>query len=471
MVSTLNDRQRGATLGVLVGAWLLMVVPMAAAQEVDSRWAPWIGCWRAVDETAAAAFTATATASAEAPLLCVVPLAGEAAIEMLTVVDGQVVSRESIFTDGRQHGVSREECEGWEGAEFSADSHRIYVRSELTCAAGSHRSSTGLMSMVSPFEWLDVRTMDVDGQSVPWAIRYRLASQADFEAAGQEDLFSAQGSEVRMARMVASIPIVVDDVIEAAGRVSAETLQLWVVERGEPFALDASRLIEMADAGVPPGVIDVVVAVSYPEKFVVNERLSAGPRPGEAVGGRSSLGYGRGLSPFEDPFYDPYSRYGYYSHYGSRYPYGLGYYGGFGYGPGFYLGYGYGYGGYGYGFGGYYGGGYGPPIVVVGRRGAGPTAGRVVRGGGYTSAGGSGESTGRSARPRSSGSSRSAAPAARSARPGSSRSAAPAARSARPRSSGGGSVTRSAAPSRSPATRSSPRSSGRSARPRAGRGN
>jgi len=460
MANMLSDRQRGMRLGLLVGAWLIVVAPMVAAQTADSRWAPWVGCWRAVGETGTA------------PVLCMVPLAGEAAIEMLTVVDGQVVSRESIFTDGRQHGVSREECEGWEGAEFSADSHRIYVRSELNCAAGSHRSSTGVMSMVSPFEWLDVRTMDVDGQSVPWAIRYRIASQADFEAAGQEDLFLAQGSEVRMARMLASIPIAVDDVIEAARRVSAETLQLWVVERGEPFALDASRLIEMADAGVPPGVIDVVVAVSYPEKFVVNERLSAGPRPGEAVGGRSSLGYGRGLSPFEDPFYDPYSRYGYYSHYGSRYPYGLGYYGVFGYGPGFSLGYGYGYGGYGSGFGGYYGfGGYSPPIVVVGRRGAGPTAGRVVRGGGYTSAGGSGESTGRSARPRSSGSSRSAAPAARSARPGSSRSAAPAARSARPRSSGGGSVTRSAAPSRSPATRSSPRSSGRSARPRAGRGN
>ena len=428
MASTLDDRQRRVTLGMLVGAWLFTVVSMAGAQTVDSRWAPWLGCWRAVDETATA------------PVLCVVPLAGEAAIEMLTIVDGQVVSRESIFADGQEHAVSRDECEGWERAEFSGDSHRIYIGSELTCGASAHRSSTGVMSMVSPFEWLDVRTIDVDGQSVPWALRYRFASQADFRAAGQGDLVSALGPEARMARRLASVPIAIDDVIEATGKVSAETLQLWVVERGEPFALDASRLIEMADAGVPPSVIDVVVAVSYPEKFVVNEGRTAGRRPAEAARGRG-LGYGRSLNPFLDPFYDPYSRYGSYSRYG------LGYYGGYGYGYG-----GYGFGGYNYGF-----GGYGTPIIVVGRRGStadsGPTKGRVVRGGGYTSAGGGGGSTGRSARPRSSGSRGNAAPAARSAPSRSS-----------------GSATRSAAPARrSPS--SSPRSTGRSAQPRPGRDN
>ena len=89
MANRLNDRQRRFTLGILLGAWLIIAVPMAEAQEVDSRWAPWVGCWQAVDQTAAA------------PLLCMVPLAGEAAIEMLTMVDGQVVSRESIFTDGQ----------------------------------------------------------------------------------------------------------------------------------------------------------------------------------------------------------------------------------------------------------------------------------------------------------------------------------------------------------------------------------
>jgi hypothetical protein len=451
MAHTMNDRQRRVTLGILAGAWLIMMVPtVAAAQEVDSRWAPWIGCWRVVGE------------AASAPVVCVVPLAGESAIEILTMVDDQVLSRESIFADGRQHEVSREECEGWEAAEFSDDSRRIYVRSEFTCGVSAPRSSSGVISMVSPSEWLDIRTVVEEGQSAPWAARYQLASRADFRAVGQGDLVGTQDAATRMARMAASIPIAPDDVIEATGKVSAETVQLWVVERGEGFALDAAALIEMADSGVPPSVIDVVVAVSYPEKFVLTEGASsaAGPALSGAGGGASRLGYNRSLNPFDDSFYDPYGRYGYGSLYGSRLGYGSGYMGRYGYGFSRYGSrYGYG-GGYGYGRGIRYGygyGGYGRPVIVVGRRGSNPgsTKGRVVPGRGYTSARDSDGSTGRTARPRSSGSSGSSAPAARVSRPRSSGSSGGVQRSAAPRG-GSSSPSRGSAGSRTARPRANP---------------
>ena len=451
MVDTHNDRHRMATLGLLMAAWLVMVVPMAAAQEVDSRWAPWIGCWRAMDGTE------------EPPLVCVVPLDGEVAIELLTVIDGQIVSRESIIADGLQHIVSREGCEGVERAEFSSDSHRIYVRSELTCGVGGLRSSTGVISMISPSEWLEVRTMDADGQRVPWVLRYVQASRADYRAAGREDLIDAQGVNARMARLAASVPIATKDVIEAIEKVSAETVQVWVVEHAEPFALDAGKLIEMADAGVPASVIDVVVAVSYPEKFVVNQGDPLGlPQAGAGQGGSASA-YGAGLNPFEDPFYDPYARYGYSPYgYGSRYSISVGYYGRYGYpygGFGGYGGFGFGYGtypgygGFGFGYGPYpgYGGwgyGIGAPIVIVDRRtggtgginggtsSSGSTRGRVVRGGGYTSADSGGGSAGRSARPRSGSSASSGSASSRAPSGGSSAASAPRSSGSSPQSTG-----------------------------------
>ncbi len=440
MVNTHNDRQRMAILGLFMAAWLVMVVPMAAAQEVDSRWAPWIGCWRAMDGTE------------EPPLVCVVPVDGEVAIELLTVVDGQVVYRESIIADGLQHAVSRDGCEGVERADFSSDSHRIYVQSELTCRLGGPQSSTGVMSMISPSEWLDVRTMDADGQRVPWVLRYVQASRADYRAAGMENLIDTQGVEARMARLAASVAIAPKDVIEAIEKVSAETVQVWVVEHAEPFALDASKLIEMADAGVPASVIDVVVAVSYPEKFVVNQGDPLGlPQAGAGQGGSASA-YDAGLNPFEDPFYDPYARYGYSPYgYGSRYSISVGYYGRYGYpygGFGGYGGFGFGYGaypgygGFGFGYGPYpgYGGwgyGIGAPIVIVDRRAggidgigggvssSGSTRGRVVRGGGYTSADSGGGNTGRSARPRSGSSASSGSASSRGSSGGSSAASAP----------------------------------------------
>jgi len=395
MVRTSNDQPRKATLGVLVGAWLLMVVPMAAAQEeVDSRWAPWIGCWQDLDEMA------------QAPLLCVVPLDREAGVEMLTVLDGQVVSRESIVADGEQYLLTREECGGWERAEFSGDARRIYVLSEFNCGDSPPRTSTGVMSMVSPSEWLDVRTTKVDGQAFSWVVRYRQASRADFQAAGQGDLVETQGLDTRMARMAASIPIAVDDVIEAVKKVSTETVEIWVAERAEPLALDASKLIEMADAGVPASVIDIVVAVSYPDRFAVNQGYPSGRSTAESGVAFGGAGYGSrvGFDPFQNPFYDPYARYGYYSAYGYGPRYSVGFYSGrYGY-PYGRLG---GYGGYGYGysgFGGYRTFGYGPILVVDrGDDRSITRQGRVTSGGGYTRSGG-GRPSGRAARPRSSGS-------------------------------------------------------------------
>jgi hypothetical protein len=436
MAKTSNDRRRSVTLGILMGAWLFILVPAAGAQEVDSRWAPWVGCWRAVDETGTA------------PFLCVVPLADEAGVEMLDVVDGEVVSRESVFADGQQHTVSRDGCEGVERVEFSDDSRRVYMRSDLTCELSGPRSSTGLLSMVTPYEWLDVKTVLVEGQSMPWVVRYQLASRADFEAAGQAGLISTQSAEVQMRRVAASVPVTLENVAEAAQSVSAETVQVWVVERGEPFDLDANGLARMADAGVPSELIDVVVAVSYPEKFVVNDGGPSDRAAEEAGPGSRSLGYARGGNPFVDPFYSPYSRNGYYAPYG-RYGFGLS--SGFGYGYGGY-GYsryggpygGYGVGGYNYGY-----GGYGAPVIVVGRRSGGESRaqeGQVARGGGYTSAGGGSASTGRSARPRSSGSSG-----------GSSGS--------ETRSSGSSGASSRSAPSRG-SSGSSGRSTGRTAQPR-----
>ena len=414
-----------------MGVWLFVLVPTGGAQEVDGRWAPWVGCWRAVDDTGTA------------PFLCVVPLAGEAGVEMLDVVDGEVVSREPIFADGQQHAVSREDCEGWERSEFSDDSRRIFVRSELICDTSGMRSSTGVLSMVTPYEWLDVRTVSVEGQSLPWVVRYQLASRADFEAAGQGDLIASQGAEVQMRRVAASIPVTLDDVAEAAQNVSAETVQVWVVERGESFDLDASGLIRLAEAGVPPELIDVVVAVSYPDKFVVNDGAASGRGSEEARPDYRSV-HVLGVNPFMDPFYSPYSRYGYYAPYGRRYS--VGFYSGYGYGNGYG---GYGYPRYGGGWGYNYGyGGYGTPVIVVGRRGSGdesgPRAGRVARGGGYTSAGGGSTNTGRAAQPRSSGSAT--------------------------QSSGSSGASSRSAPSRGSSS-SSGRSTGRTAQPRTNPGN
>lgn len=205
--------------------------------------------------------------------------------------------------------------------------------------------------------------------------------------------------------------IAVDDVEEAAGRVDARAVEAWVATNETELEISGSELVRLADAGVPESVIDVMVAVSYPDRFV----LAPEGAPTERTEGVYATGY-RGAG----------YRYGFRSYLWAPYypPVGFGYYG---YSP---------FGYYGFGWGGYYGGyyGYRPATVIVRPVDPGPR-GRMVPGRGYTrgsSSAGSGGATPRSSAGPAPSSSRGGGSGVRSGG-GSSRSSGSSGRTARPR--------------------------------------
>ena len=360
----------------------------AAAQDVDARWLPWVGCWEKVG------------APADDPMLCVRP--GTDGVELLTVSRGEIRETRALRADGVERATEEEGCTGTERAGFSSRADRLYMSTDLDCGNRIGRESSRMWAMLSPTTWIDIRAVDVEGQGASWIDRYRVASSARVEAAGLADLTAGRIAAIEAARVSASAPISTDDVIEAYAAVGAEAVKAWIAERGDPIRLDADRLVQLADAGVPAEVIDVAVAVSYPERFAVAQE----PR-GEAA--RS----GRRIPLYLDPW-------------GYGYPYSM-----FGYDP---YGYGalgrYGYFGYPYGY-----GGYGPTIVVVrpvqsDNSEASSRHGRMVKGRGYTQRGsgtvtGSGVPSSGSVRPatRSTGSSGASTPSSGSS--GSKRTAKP----------------------------------------------
>jgi hypothetical protein len=386
----------GLGLSALVG---LSPRPVAA-QAADSRWLPWLGCWQAEG------------APSDAGLLCVRPLDGQTSVEILRVTGTDVVSREVVWADGQHHQTSREGCDGWEEGSFSRDGARIFLSSSHTCEGGVERTGGGIMALVSPTEWLDVRYLGMGDNRTPWVQRYRAASDQQAEAAGMGGILADRAWAVRTARMAAAAAPSVDDVIEASQAEPAEVVQAWVAERKAPLKLDGKELERMADAGVAPDVIDIAVAVSYPSHF----NVTAQPRMAEDAADRPMRGYyypGWGFDPFYYRFgYDPL----YYGAYG--YGYGYGYAGGY---PGGY------YGGYGYGY---------NPVIVITNTDQNPVShGRFVPGRGYThgSSSGSSGSSGSAARAPSSGSTGSSAGSSSS---GSSSSSS--ARTAHRRGGGGG---------------------------------
>jgi hypothetical protein len=382
--------------------------------------------------------------------VCVVPAPGTSAVDVVTVADTMVISRERVVATGEPVPATRERCRGWENARWSPDGRRVYLSSGYACADDVQRRSSGLMAISPRGEWLDVQAVTAGGRTGVRTLRYRAADPSAPLPREIATALEGVDAEAGPARVAAAAALTTADVVEVSGQVDAQVVWAWLAERGEGFTVNARSLSQMADAGVPADVLDVVVALSYPRVFEVNPATRQGEvRSGKAEGGAAASTYGYDPSVWRDRFspygWDPYWGYstGHYS------PFGYGYYNPYG---------GYGYGAYGYPYGyGNYGGGV-IITVVGGGQVQSASHGRVVNGRGYTqSSGGAGrEATAHPQPERTTGSTTSSG-----ASQGSGRTASP-----RSGSSSSSPSSSSSSPSSSPSSSSSGSSTGRTAQPR-----
>jgi uncharacterized membrane protein YgcG len=345
---------------------------VAAAQTpAGPRWSAYAGCWQPLAAEGQ-------TLPASTPLVCVVP-SSDVGADLISVVDRKVTDRMHIDADGAHHDVKQQGCAGWESAAWSSDGRRLYFNSDQKCdavdaagrpitvdvvAAGLQRKAAGIFAIGPDGRWTNIVNVSASGGHGLRVMRYTPVSidttyPAEIVGAlGNRDMF------FNTARIAARSSIKLDDVIDASKSIEPAVVDAWLAASEQRFALDAKALVRLADAGVSPETIDVMVAVSNPGVFAVassgggvsTTALEMAPQPNRV--NRNAC-----LSPVMDPWgyndysgCDPYRRYGFYGA------------GGYGYDP-FYDVYGsrYGY-GYGYGYNGYNGYNYGyngTPVVII----------------------------------------------------------------------------------------------------------
>jgi hypothetical protein len=431
-------------VGVLAAGLLVAAAATARAQvpRPDPRWQAWLGCWRLEG--------AAASADARAPLVCVLPVSGTPNVEIVAVVDSGIVSRDTVAATGERRAISRDGCDGWESATWSSEGQRVYLHSEFTCPGNFKRTTSGLMTMTPDGHWLDARGVALRGQMAVQVVQYADAGLPGTLPAEIVAALSRRGLAVGLSREAASAPVTLADVVEASHNVEPALIEAWLAGDGQGFRLDARTLVALSDSGVSDRVIDVMVALSYPNAFAVN--------PTSGLDEFAPVSATRRSPVYADSMYG--TRYGQpscytpwgwdsYGPWGAS-AYGCGYYSPFGYSPYGYAPYGYGYnpwyGGYGWTYGG------GTVVIVNGGGGATPTQhGRIVKGRGYVPTGQAGGS-GSQARPRD----RNAPSERRATSSGSGSSSGSA--------SSGSSAARSSSAGSTPSSGSS--SSGRTAKPR-----
>jgi len=342
-----NSMKRAMVLGLAASA--LVATTSGAQASAGPRWQAWLGCWA---PTPAGGQIGVASG----PTVCITPTADANVVEIVSVADGKILSRDRLDASGAEVPITAKNCSGVQKAQFSADERRLYLRSAATCE-GMKSGTSAILAMTASGEWIDVRNVKAYGEDNVRVARYRdvgVPTTIPTEIAAS---LNASRMVTQSARIAAGAPVGTNAVIEAVKLADSSVVSAWLLERGQQFALSASTLLGLADAGVPASVTDAMVAVSNPGAFdVARADIRRNAEDDDYPANRRRY-------VTMDPYYDPYG-YGY-----SRYGYA-----GYGYSPYGYAGYGYG--PYGYG---------GPPIVIVAPGGvATSNRAQMVRGRGYT---------------------------------------------------------------------------------------
>ena len=291
----------------------------AQAPTAGSQWLAWYGCWEADD-----------VRDDESPLLvCFEPMDDEAGVEIRTLADGDVLGVEHIVADGTPVAAEEGGCTGDRSATWSADGARVFISSELHCAEGVTRSTSGVMALTNEGnQWLEIHAVRSGDREPILGVRaFAPASREAMEAQGVQPPVADRGLAVRTARSVVSAPLSPADVSEAVELAGAPVTRALIAEIGHPFQLSSDVARELTRQGVPGDVLDVMVAVTYPERFDIEgasweaeqapPARYAQPRATRSVAGWPDRGprYRAGYSPWALDWY--YMR-GYYG-FGARY--------------------------------------------------------------------------------------------------------------------------------------------------------
>jgi hypothetical protein len=295
--------------------------PRTSEPRVDPRWAPYIGCWQLrmentndgiADLVAAAMRQAPPNQKAGDVMICITPSEQPLAVMQQTVLDGESVLDELVSTDGVGRSAEEASCRSTRRAEWSASGRQLFSRGTISCEGQPERQITGLSMIVPGPTWVDVQMSEVRGQRSVRVRRYGL-SREQIRSGGARALNPQ--SPAPLSRWT------LDEVKDASRKTAPEVLQAALVEAGTKFPLSGRTLVDLKKAGVADTVVDVMVALTFPEKFVIERPTYTASYGGGGGGGG----------------YDPWSlasEYGWLSVYA---PFGYQYYGYYDprYGPGY----------------------------------------------------------------------------------------------------------------------------------------
>ena len=273
--------------------------------DVASPLAPWAGVWTIMEDS---------------PSLPAMEANQAAVVEIRLTPDGMGLDisrkspnqpdvREVLIPDGNKRPVEEQNCSGWRSAHLIAEAGLIVESSEMNCKDAASVATSSLRMILAADRIADILALKAGGQT-RLAVR-RLSFEHDLLSAPD----SQTGWKAVAARTELSTPWSIGTIIRLSKIVDIQLLQAALLEKKARLNLTPGSLKEMKAAGLPNGIIDLLVALAYPDQFHIenNGQVELRPwivsSPGSA--GPSSMPPFP-LSYYPGAFYNCYSPYGYF---------------------------------------------------------------------------------------------------------------------------------------------------------------
>ena len=286
-------------LGLAVSADVASAQNVSAATgELDSRWLPWLGCWQLWEEQLDTTMldlndSDEATDLVGRTFVCVTRVDTGRGVARTAVADGRVLVERTLIADGTRREVDDEGCAGWEQNTWAFDGQRLFTHAELRCGEEPTRTVRGVSLLTSPLTWVDIQIVEADAREHIEIRRYTPVPAKERDALlGSVAALAVDPAAIRQARRESAVPLILRDVIEASQQTAPRVVETLLVAMEPRLTLDSDALIALDDAGINGAVIDLFVALSYSERFVVERRDR---------GGSWSSGGSGGFGSFYDP--------------------------------------------------------------------------------------------------------------------------------------------------------------------------
>jgi len=242
--------------------------------DLDARWQPWIGSWRLISNTVN---TSEGAVKEEYTLVISSGEDGKS-ITMKGYKNETFLSEEKVTADGRRHELTDDKCTGWYSYSWSQTGKRLLPNSETNCKGSPARTISGMSIIDDAGEWLDIQLLKSGNDKAITIRRYRNAD-SDAVTMGRVGANLAD-----ISRKSAGTNFSIDEIIELSAKVEPEVLEAALIEMHKPFPINSNQLLYLADSKVPSDITDLMVALSFPDKFVVESDAVSPEQKPESVG-------------------------------------------------------------------------------------------------------------------------------------------------------------------------------------------